>query len=430
MSSRKHRFWEQAGRWEEIVAQCREIALDVQFPTVREWKERTGGKAVGCFPVYTPQELIAAAGALPVNLFGARGQIDIDHADSRIQSFVCSIARSTLELGLAGHLDWMDGMVVPSICDVARNLSGVWKHNFGKGSGVGGQGSGQKNSGFEIAERDKTPRAVPSKTSSAFVFYMHLPQNVESEAAQTYYRGELQRLRECLEEATGQRVTQESLGQAVREFNRNRALLNELGARRAARPEQWPASHVYALAAAGNAMARADHSALLERALELGAAQTRPKRDAVRVMLRGAFCEQPPLELLEVLEEAGCAVVDDDLQIGARFFLEPVPENGDAMGELVNAYLHGTVLTPVNNPGKRSRNADLVERCKARAIQGVVFASPKFCEPALYDGVLLRRAAERAGLPTLEFEYEEKMSVFESVRMQAETFVESILFFS
>jgi len=150
----------------------------------------------------------------------------------------------------------------------------------------------------------------------------------------------------------------------------------------------------------------------------------------VRVVLRGAFCEQPPLELLEVLEEAGCAVVDDDLQVGGRFFLGQVAETGDPLDALVEAYLHGTVLTPVNNPGKRSRNDDLLERCKKKGIQGVIFASPKFCEPALYDAVLLRRAAERAGLPTLEFEYEEKMSVFESVRMQAETFVESILFFS
>ncbi len=396
MSSGEHRFWEQAMRWEELVAKCLELTLDVNFPTVREWKERTGGKAVGCFPVYTPQEVIAAAGALPVTLYGGRGQIDIDHADSRIQSFVCSIARSTLELGMAGHLQWLDGFVAPSICDVARNLSGVWKHNFTQG----------------------------------FTFYMHFPQNVDSEAARVYYRGELQRLCDCLAEKTGRPVTADSLREAIRVFNRHRSLLNELGARRAARPEKWPSSEMYAIAAAGNVMSREEHSALLERALLMGETRTRPPRDAVRVVLRGAFCEQPPLELLEVLEDAGCAVVDDDLQVGGRFFLGQVAETGDPLDALVEAYLHNTVLTPVNNPGKRSRNDDLLERCKSKGIQGIIFASPKFCEPALYDAVLLRRAAERAGLPTLEFEYEEKMSVFESVRMQAETFVESILFFS
>jgi len=396
MGSGSHRFWEQARRWEEVIAHCREVAFDTGFPTVRAWKQETGGKAVGSFPVYTPQELIAASGSLPVTLYGGHGQLEIDHADSRIQSFVCSIARSTLELGLAKYLDWLDGFVVPSICDVARNLSGVWRHNFANG----------------------------------FLFYLHLPQNVDSPAAKTYYRGELERLRAGLAELTGRAIADASLSSAIQTFNRNRTLLEEFRARRAANPEQWPSSHVYVLAAMGNVLPREEHNALLERALELGEAQRRPKRDAVRVVLRGAFCEQPPLELLDVLEDAGCAVVDDDFHIGGRFFLAPLEGNSDPLDALAEAYLHQTVLTPVNNPGRRSRSADLLTRCKEQAIQGVVFASPKFCEPALYDSVLLRKALEHAGLPVLEFEYEEKMTVFESVRMQAETFVESILFFS
>lgn len=396
--SETERFWEPARRWDELVEKCRALLLDLSFPTVRAWKQRPGKpkKAVGCFPVYTPQALIAAAGALPVSLFGGRGQLEIDHADSRIQSFVCSIARSTLELGLTDHLDWLDAFVVPSICDVARNLSGVWQHNFPHG----------------------------------FVFYLHLPQNVDSPAASVYYRGELERLRRGLAELTGQAVSDAALQQAIRTYNRNRALLTELYQRRAARPEQWPASDVYTLAAAGNVLPREDHNRLLERALALGETNPRPKRDLVRVVLRGAFCEQPPLELLTVLEEAGCVVVDDDLQIGMRFFLVPVAEDGDPLAALVDAYRQRTVLTSVNNPGQRSRTDDLLHRCQEKAVQGVIFASPKFCEPALYDAVRLKRAVEHSGLPTLEFEYEEKMSVFETVRMQAETFVESILFFS
>ncbi len=394
--AKPQRFWEQCDTWEQLVQCCRELTLDIGFSAVRDWKRRTGGSAIGCFPVYVPQELIAAAGCLPVSLFGARGQVEIDHADSRIQSFVCSIARSTLELALTGNLAWMDGFVVPSICDVARNLSGVWQRNF----------------------------------PEAFVFYLHLPQNVVSDPARDYYRAELSRLRTVLECHTGRPVSDAALMESIRVYNRNRELLSELYRQRAAQPEQWPLSHVYVLAGAGNVLPRSEHNELLEAALRLGRQRAVTRRDTVRVVLRGAFCEQPPLELLEALEETGCAVVDDDLQIGARFFAGPIAEQGDPLEALVEGYLRGTVLTPVNNPGSRSRSADLLTRCRERAVQGVIFASPKFCEPALYDAVLLKRASEQAGLPTLEFEYEEKMTVFESVRMQAETFVESILFFS
>jgi benzoyl-CoA reductase subunit C len=389
-------LWETAETWEELARAARALLADVSFPAVRAWKERTGGKAIGCFPVYTPQEIVRAAGCLPVTLYGGRGLIEIERADSRIQSFVCSIARSTLELALSRHLDWLDGFVVPSICDVARNLSGIWQLNF----------------------------------PGHFVCYLHLPQNVEAAAAEAYYRGELDRLRRGLEALTGQCVTDPALGEAIRVYNRNRDLLEQLALARADRPAQFSLSEVSALAAAGNLMPRDEHNRMLERAIELGARNDRPSRDLVRVALRGAFCEQPPFELLDVLEEAGCAVVDDDLGIGARFFLGPIEQNGDPLGALAAAYLRRTRLTPVNNPGRRSRGDDLVERCRAKAIQGVVFVSPKFCEPALYDAVLLKKAVGAAGLATLEFQYEEKMSVFETARAQAETFVEAILFFS
>src|SRR3972149_3549135 len=107
------------------MAFARESVADTSLSAVRTWKEgHPAGKAIGAFPVYVPTELIQAVGALPVWLFGAGGSIDISHADSRIQSFVCSISRSTLELGLTARLGTLDGFVFPSLCDVARNLSG------------------------------------------------------------------------------------------------------------------------------------------------------------------------------------------------------------------------------------------------------------------------------------------------------------------
>ena len=60
------------------------------------------------------------------------------------------------------------------------------------------------------------------------------------------------------------------------------------------------------MAAARPAAARQEPSAPAEQ---------RPARpyDNVRVVVCGAFCEQPPLPLMRALEKAGCYVVDDDL---------------------------------------------------------------------------------------------------------------------
>ncbi len=382
---------------EGILEQCRRLSEDVSFRSVAAWKAaHAGSKVIGCFPVYVPMELIAAAGMLPVAIFGAGGKIEIDHADSRIQSFICSIARSTLELGLAGNLKDFDGLIFPSICDVARNLSGIAQRNFPK----------------------------------LWVEYLHLPQNVNSRAAISYYRGELERMRTKLEQLGAGKISPDALRSAIREFNENRSLMRQLYALRAAAAAKIRTSELYVLVRAGALLAKSEHNALLKMALSLLDERAEKVRDSIRVIIEGAFCEQPPLEMLEVLEEAGCYMVDDDFLRGLRFFSGDIAEEGDPMEALARGYLERSVVSSVMYPGDRDRGQALVERVRRLKADGVVFASPKFCEPALYDYVLMKDALEREQIPYLQFEYEEKTSVFESIRSQMETFVESILFFS
>ena len=49
-----------------IVGRADEIYRDYSLPTVRAWKARTGGLAVGFMPIYIPCEILDAQGVLPV----------------------------------------------------------------------------------------------------------------------------------------------------------------------------------------------------------------------------------------------------------------------------------------------------------------------------------------------------------------------------
>ncbi len=69
-------------------------------------------------------------GMLPVGIFGGGDQLEVIQGDAYYQSYICRIPRSTIELGLTGRLDCLDGMLFPSICDVIRNLSGMWQIMF------------------------------------------------------------------------------------------------------------------------------------------------------------------------------------------------------------------------------------------------------------------------------------------------------------
>jgi benzoyl-CoA reductase subunit C len=382
---------------ESVVAECREWFTDPEFSRLRALREGTPPRRlIGCFPVYTPEEVVMASGFVPVHLYGGGTMVEIDHADSRIQSFVCSISRSTFELGLTQRLDLLDGMLFPSICDVSRNLSGLWRRNFPQ----------------RIAE------------------YLHFPENLESAHSVPYLRHELERLQRRLTQVSGVEPGPDDYRRAIALTERRRQLVDQLYALRAEAPWKAPLADAYAVVRAGGMMPVEDHLPLLEQALAAWQASPQRAQDRVRVVVEGTFCEQPSLELLQTLEEAGCYVVDDDLLLGQRWFTDPTPAAGDPLEALAVRILRHCVPSAVHHPGPGTRGPALVRKVRQSQAQGVVFCSPKFCEPALYDYALLKRALDQEGIPYLAFEFEEKMSTFESVRTQLETFVESILLFS
>jgi benzoyl-CoA reductase subunit C len=380
-----------------LLEECREWFLDPDFSRLRALRaEQPPWRLMGCFPVYTPEEVVLATGFVPVHVHGAGTLVEIDHADSRIQSIVCSISRSTFELGLTSRLDVLDGMLFPSICDVSRNLSGLWRRNF------------------------------PDRVAE----YLHFPENLGSAHSVPYLRHELQRLEGRLSERSGVVPTPADYHRAFSLLNQQRALVDRLYALRRESPWRVPLADAYALVRAGGMMPRERHLPMLRSALAAYAASPVRPQDRVRVVIEGPFCEQPPLELLQTFEEAGCYVVDDDLLLGQRWHGEPLPLEADPLQALARHLLTRRVPSAVHHPGPGTRGPALVRKVREAGAAGVVFCIAKFCEPALYDFTLLKRALDAEQIPYLVFEFEEKMSTFEGVRTQLETFVESILLFS
>lgn len=379
-----------------LEAARREVQ-DPEFRALRAWKEAAPGRAcVGFFPVYAPQEVIHAAGALPVAIYGGGDAIEVEQADARMQSFICSISRSTLELGLSGRLGFLDGMLFSSLCDVARNLSGVWQRNF----------------------------------PGMFCEYLHYPQNLHSAGAAEYYRNHLRDLAERIASRTGRSVTEESLVRSLDLYEEQRRLLRRLAAVRREEPWRLSLEELLVLVRAAGLRDPAEHNAVLEEVLqELPRREGKPL-DGVRVVLEGSFCEQPPLELLRTLDDAHCFVVESDLARGLRWYRGPLQRSGDPWEDLVRGWFEDAEPCVARHKDPAERSARLVERVRESGADGVLFCIAKFCEPAFYDFVLHKRALEAAGIPYLEVEFEEKMATFDSLRTQAETFVESILFFA
>lgn len=377
---------------DEIVRWAREIVQDPTFPTVRAWT-RSGRKAAAFFPVYTPQEIAHSMGMLPVLLQGGGESIDITRADAPLGSFLCSISKSSLELALTGRLAPFSAFVFPYICDVSRNLEGIFS------------------------------RVLPGRPTHM----LHLPQNFTSGASVPFLVSEYGRLIRELEAAGGRPFSSESLRESLALYNTHRARVAELIALKQREPWRLTATELYLLIRLGNYLPRELHLKLLEAALRDLAARPRGRpKDSIRVVVVGPFCEQPTLDLLDLLEEVGCYVVDDELQMLHRWY-GAVPLTGDPLTALATAY----VATPVDlgvRAVPTSKGASILAKVRSADAKGVVFLTAKFCEPALEDVVLYRRALDGAGIPYVHLEFEEKSSAYEQSRLQLETFVESILF--
>jgi benzoyl-CoA reductase subunit C len=373
---------------DEALYECRELLEDTTFPTVRRWRE-AGGKVIGHFQVYFPEEIVHAAGILPFKVRGA--PIEAVQADSRFGSYLCSILKSSLELALSKRVE-LDMFVTHPICDAARNLGAVWGRNF----------------------------SYPCQI-------LYLPQNANSPAAVTYLRNEYARLQRSVETISGRPVKEDDLRRSLAVYNRNRALLRDLYAIKRETPWLVSADEAYVLVAIGGLIPREEHNELLETVLPQIVARPNKKQDKIRLVFEGGFCEQPPLDLIRAIARS-CYVVDDDLLIGLRWILEDVPLEGDPLFNLASAYLEKSSYSPVQHDLRKPKEKMLLERIKNSRAEAAILTAAKMCEPGLEEQVAYLHALDKAGIPYFISEFEEKMTTFEHMEIQIETFVENILF--
>ena len=383
---------------QEIVDRCQALFDDLDFNAVKDWKAaEPGRKAIGYLPIYVPREIIHAAGMLPVGIFGGGDQLEVIHGDAYYQSYICRIPRSTIELGLTGRLDSLDGMLFPSICDVIRNLSGMWQLLF----------------------KDK------------YVKYFDVPQTYNDDIAGTFYIHELQALRDELGEMAGRPISDDDLRQSIAAYNDNRKAIAALYQLRARLPWQAPTSEIYLLLRAGMVLPVEEHSQLLRDYIAAAGEEDRPRRDNCRVVVNGVFCEQPPLGLIKSLEMAGCYVVDDDFLLVTRWLLDDVPTTGDPLENLSQAFLHHSAATSAKfEPDKADKGKFLIEQVRGSGAEGVIFAAPSFCDPALLDRPMLQEALNRDEIPFTAFKYAENTGQLQAIREQAGTFADSIKLWS
>jgi benzoyl-CoA reductase/2-hydroxyglutaryl-CoA dehydratase subunit BcrC/BadD/HgdB len=373
-----------------------EIQGAVQNPLkpIARWKERTGAKVVGCLacmPPFVPEELIHAEGMLPVGLWGA--EIPVRLADAKLQSFACSVARTSLEMGLGETLSVCDAFLFPSTCDAFQNLSEVWQ-----------------------------------ATTEKPCFKVTYPRKAAGEAASRYLQREFELLRGELAGFSGATRDDQALGRSVQLYNETRRLLRGLDERRAREPGFLSVRQMTEVVMASSFLPREECAVLLRTLLDSSpdpAERAEPPAvpEAVRVFLTGVMAR--PGAISAALEALGVWVVGDDLGLGALYYSIEIPEKEASLADVVQGYLRYPPCSTLY-PSSPQRAAALIDRVRETRADGVLILATKFCEPEFFDHPQLREDLEANGVSSVLIETELGMTAPGSVQTRVEAFIETL----
>jgi benzoyl-CoA reductase subunit C len=307
---------------------------------VSRWKALTGRKAAGCLPLFIPEEILHAAGMLPVTVFGDEYR----------------------DLPASGRWDVLDGWVLPP--------APVLSSEFAKSLPESASGRPQVSLRF-------TPGRMKAPSTE-----------------ETLDRVEL--LREWAGDTAGRPATDGALERSISVFNENRRLVLGLQNRLAAIPGAFSAVEVFLLFRSAMALPREAHTELLRAALSRDPGNGR--RSPVRVFLAGVTASRA---LMEAIDDAGAVLVGEAMAAGNRTHEALVDDRGDPALALARR-LRAQLLELAEAGAEPSFAARMLDRVQASGANRFFYVGTDAAIPDAAGR--LAAEAGRRGIPFLFLE--------------------------
>jgi benzoyl-CoA reductase/2-hydroxyglutaryl-CoA dehydratase subunit BcrC/BadD/HgdB len=346
---------------------------------------KAGKRVVLCAPVYTPEEIVHAMGAVPMGAWGADTELQL--SKKYFPAFICSIMQSILELGIKGTYDGASAIIIPSLCDSLKCLGENWKY------------------------------AVPDIT---FIPMVH-PQNRAGEAGRAFTKAGYQRVIKTLEKLFATTYDDAALWGSIRIYNEHNAVMREVSALLAEHPEisACARSDIFKSAMF---MLKEEHTALVKDLIE--ALKRSPAGETkVKVLISGIIADSHSLN--SIFDDLGIQIVADDVAAQSRQYRTGAPEAETALDSLVLKFSgmgNCSLLFDVDK-----KRADLiVKTAQETGARGVIVILTKFCDPEEFDYVIIKSRCEEAGLPVTLVEVDRQMVNYEQARTIIETFKDMI----
>lgn len=355
-----------------------------------KYKEQ-GKKVIGVLPYYAPEELVYAAGMVPMGIWGSNNK-SISLAKEYCATFYCTIAQLALEMLLDGTMKDLDGVITPTICDTLRPMS----------------------QNIRVAMGDKMP-----------VIFLAHPQNRFATWGMKFTYDQYRNVKSSLEKIASKAITPEELQKAIKVYNASRAerrrftkLANEHC------DVITPTKRAMVLKAAWFIL-KDEYTEMLKGLNDELEALPVCEWKGTKIVTSGIICDNP--KLLAAFEENNIAIADDDVAHESRSFRYDAPEDeADPMNALCKQYANMDydvlLYDPKSNENRRGEFvADLVKKSGA---QGLVLFMQQFCDPEEMEYPYLKKALDNAGIPHIKLGIDQQMRDFGQARTAIQAFAD------
>jgi bzd-type benzoyl-CoA reductase N subunit len=365
-----------------------EAAKAIVNPAVQDWMDR-GGKVVGYFCSYVPEEIITAAGILPFRM-RATGSTGTELSDAFFSSTNCSFVRHCMNMGLKGDFSFLDGLICINSCDHVRRIYDNWRR----------------------------------KINTPFLHMISFPRKT-GERQVEWLRGELTLFKEALEKYLGFEITDERLREAIRLHNETRRLQRQLYDLRKRENPPITGAETLATMVASTAMPKLRYNQLLRELLQEVSGLPGHCDHSARLMIVGGMLDDPGY--LEVIESQGGLVVTDSLCFGSRVCWADVDEQvGDPMAALAQYHIIDRPACPRMYGEQPRRAAFIRNMIREFKVDGVIGERIVFCDYWSGEHFLLDKQLKAEGIPFLRLDREYQLSGIGQLRTRVQAFLESV----
>jgi benzoyl-CoA reductase subunit C len=366
----------------------KEATQTILNPELKKWIDK-GGKVVGYFCSYGPEEIITAAGMVPMRV-RATGSTSTELADAYLSSINCSFCRHAFNAGLSGDYDFLEGVVWLNNCDHVRRIYDNWKR----------------------------------KVDTPLTVMMSLPK-MTTDTQVDWFHDELVNFKEALEKHLGIKITNDKIWDAIKTHNETRRLLRQLYELRKKDNPPITGADSLAVVVASTCMPRAEYNQMLKELLQDLKGAEGIKGYKARLMLVSSILDDP--NYVKVIEDIGGLVVTDSMCFGTRIFWTDVDEKTkDPLQALAKYYIQDKPACPRMFDQQPNRSKFIQDMVKKFKVDGVIGLRMVMCD--LYTGefFMLDKDLKAAKIPLIRLEREYAVVGTGQLRTRAQAFIESI----